>query len=359
MISLEHLFQCWDKFKRGKHKRKDIQCFERDLEDHIFQLHHDLKTSQYKHQRYEHFRVTDPKSRSISKATVRDRLVHHIVYEVLTELFDNSFIYHSLSCRKNKGIHFGITHLNRMIRKVSNNGSKPCYALKMDIKRFFDTVDHEILKKLLREKVQDVQVLQIIDTIIDGFSKHPVKKVGIPLGNVTSQLFSNVYLHKLDHFIKHTLREKSYLRYCDDFIILSNDRSYLMWLVISIQEFLKSTLRLDLHPNKVFVRKLNHGIDFIGYVLFPRHTLLRSRTKQRMKNRLQKTHEDYLEGNTEAITADQQLQSYLGILSHADEHTLSIILKNAYWVRSQTPLRQKKTKPAAPALKTKRTMAKL
>lgn len=128
MISLEHLFYCWNNFKRGKHKRKDIQIFERHLEDHIFELHEELKTLRYQHLQYENFPITDPKQRLISKATVRDRLVHHTVYEVLTKIFDTSFIFHSLSTRKDKGIHFGVTHLHRMTRKVSANGTKPCYA---------------------------------------------------------------------------------------------------------------------------------------------------------------------------------------------------------------------------------------
>lgn len=155
MISLEHLFQCWNDFKRGKHKRKDIQYFERDLEDNIFLLHEELKTQQYEHLTYEHFRVTDPKQRFISKAIVRDRLVHHMVFNELTAIFDNQFIHLSLSCRKGKGIHFGILHLQRMIKMISYNGTKPCYALKMDIKRFFDTIDHKILKTLIRKRVYD------------------------------------------------------------------------------------------------------------------------------------------------------------------------------------------------------------
>lgn len=333
MISLEHLFQCWDNFKRGKHKRKDIQIFERDLEDNVFQLHDDLKTMQYCHHHYEHFHVTDPKRRCISKANVRDRLLHHAVHNTLTTIFDKQFIYYSLASRTKKGIHFGVQHLQRMSNKVNANGTRPCFALKMDIKRFFDTVDHEILKTLLRRRVQDAHLLKIIDTIIDSFTKPHENKIGIPLGNVTSQLFANIYLHELDDFIKRTLREKFYLRYCDDFIILSNNENHLRSLIVLIQEFLKANLRLELHPNKVFIRKLNQGIDFIGYILFSNHVLLRTHTKQRMKKRLKKTQELYLDGVLDSTTMDQQLQSYLGILSHANEHTLSTALKNAYWVR--------------------------
>jgi hypothetical protein len=151
---------------------------------------------------------------------------------------------------------------------------------------------------------------------------------------VTSQLFANVYLHELDSFVKHRLKEKYYLRYCDDFIILSNEKIRLEALIHSIREFLAKKLRLELHPKKVIIRKLQHGIDFVGYVLFEKHVLMRTRSKQRMKRRLKEGYEKYLIGAVDAAPMDQRLQSYLGILSHANQHTLSQAIKNAYWVRS-------------------------
>lgn len=335
MTSLDHIFQCWDQFKRGKRKRKDVQSFERYLEDHIFQLQQELATLQYQHGSYEQFYVTDPKQRHISKASVRDRLVHQVVYDSLTHFFDKKFIFHSLSCRLEKGIHVGVTQLQQMIRKMSKNGNLPCYALKMDIRRFFDTVDHQILKALLKKSIQDEAVLKLTDMIIDSFRVEKDMTTGIPLGNVTSQLFANVYLHELDIFIKQTLREKYYLRYCDDFIILSNNESHLKSLIHSIEAFLSEKLRLELHPRKVTIRKLNNGIDFVGYVIFEKHTLARTKTKQRMKKRLKEGYENCLIGKLDPASMDQKLQSYLGLLSHANEYTLSQVLKNAYWLRTQ------------------------
>jgi retron-type reverse transcriptase len=338
MTSLVHIFECWDDFSRGKRKRKDIQYFERNLEDNIFQLQHDLATYQYTHDVYEHFYVSDPKQRRISKASVKDRLVHQIVYHVLNTIFDSKFIFHSLSSRIGKGTHIGVTLLRRMIRKVSANENKPCYALKMDIKRFFDTVNHLILKTLIRKHITDRYALQIIDTIIDSFKVNdgPSGPSRIPLGNATSQLFANIYLHELDDFIKQELREHFYLRYCDDFIILSNDDNHLKFLITSIKKFLIQNLQLELHPKKLIIRKLNQGIDFVGYILFFRHTLVRTRTKQRMKKRLENSYETYLKGEMDDVSLDQRLQSYLGILSHANQHALSQAMKNSFWVRSQT-----------------------
>lgn len=333
MTSLEHLFQSWEYFKRGKHKRKDVQLFGRHLEDNIFQIQEDLSTLRYRHDCYKQFFVTDPKQRLISKASIKDRLVHQVVYGSLNEIMDKKFIYHSLSCRLGKGTRVGVTLLQSMIRKVSGNGTRHCYGLKMDIKRFFDSIDHLILKHLLRGYIQDDKVLKITDTIIDSFSSTSKGK-GIPLGNVTSQLFANIYLHELDHYIKHTLHERYYLRYCDDFIILSNDECHLRCLITHIGEFLIKNLKLELHPKKVVLRKLSKGIDFIGYVFFAHHILMRTRTKQRMISRLEKSCNALLEGRIEAVTMDQQLQSYLGILSHTNQHNLSQAIKNAYWVRN-------------------------
>jgi hypothetical protein len=223
-----------------------------------------------------------------------------------------------------------------MIRKISVNGKQPCYALKMDIKRFFDTVNHQILKTLIRKNIVDEKALTIIDTIINSFKVNSgaFGDVGIPLGNATSQLFANIYLHELDDFIKQKLGERYYLRYCDDFIILSNNENHLKSLIDLIQKFLTNHLRLELHPKKLILRKLNQGIDFVGYILFSHHTLVRTRTKQRMKARLNLAYETYLQGKMDSACFDQRLQSYLGILSHANQHLLSETIKNAYWART-------------------------
>lgn len=333
MTTLNHLFLSWDQFKRGKRKRKDIQFFERYLEDNIFQLQLDLITLQYQHDPYSHFYVSDPKQRHISKASVKDRLVHQMVYTILTNVFDKKFIFHSLSSRLGKGTHVGISELCKMSRKASRNGYRACYGLKMDVRRFFDTVNHNILKVLIRKNIQDPKVLHIIDVIIDSFEIHKGLAVGIPLGNVTSQLFANIYLHELDDFVKQSLREPYYLRYCDDFLILSRDESHLQSLIPTIRGFLTKTLKLELHPKKVIIRKLIQGIDFVGYVIFPHHRLVRTRTKQRMKKRLSEAYEDFLNGLIDGNQMDQKLQSYLGILSHANQHNLAQAIKNAYWIR--------------------------
>ena len=336
MVSIENLFIAWDYFKRGKCKRKDIQYFERFLEDFIFDLHKDLVSFQYRHSTYEHFYVFDPKERYISKACVRDRLVHQMLYSTLTDVFDKTFIFHSFSCRLGKGTHTGLQQLQKILRKVSLNGHRDCFALKMDIRRFFDSVDHQILKRLIKKRVKDEKVVKLVDMVIDSFAvqREDARAVGLPLGNVTSQLFANIYLHELDVFVKHRLRQKYYLRYCDDFVLVSHEKCSLTSAIDPIQRFLKEELLLELHPKKVILKKLHQGIDFLGYILFLNHRLLRTRTKQRMQRRLKQNYSKYLDGKIEKTRIDQCLQSYLGILSHANQYELGTALKNAYWVRS-------------------------
>ena len=324
---------CWKQFRRGKRKRTDVQVFERNLEDHIFELQEVLQQETYKHQRYWKFYVFDPKERHISKAHIRDRLVHHMVYNILSTLYDPQFIFHSFACRKDKGTHLGITHLNHMLRQVSQSNKHPCYALKMDVRRFFDTVSHSVLKRLLKKRVKDPKILNIINIIIDSFQV--TEKRGLPLGNVTSQMFSNIYLHELDQFIKHQLKEPYYLRYCDDWGLISSDKSYLESLIPLIAQFLETKLQLELHPKKVILRKWSSGIDFLGYVSFPYYKIMRTSSRRRMYSRLEKTYQHYIEGEITETTMDQSLQSYLGMLKYTNQKNLSITLKNVYWGREK------------------------
>ncbi|MHA7877471.1 MAG: reverse transcriptase domain-containing protein [Bacteroidota bacterium] len=335
MVTIENMLRAWRQFRKGKQRRKDIQYFERYLEDFIFQLHQDLITLNYQHGPYQHFYVFDPQKRYISKACVRDRLVHQMLYTTLSTIFDKTFFYHSFSCRIGKGTHAGVRQLHKSIRQVSRNGTQACFALKMDIQRFFDSVDHIILKECLRKRVQDRRVLYIADCIIDSFTSQSdqERNIGLPLGNVTSQLFANVYLHALDCYVKHTLRQAYYLRYCDDFIIVAHDKAQLIAVIEPIRSFLAKTLRLTLHPKKIILSNMRQGIDFLGYILFPHHQLLRTRTKRRMKRRLKEKYAAYLQQKIDATHMDQCLQSYLGILSHANAYELTQSLKNAYWVR--------------------------
>lgn len=307
-MSVGSLFTAWEVFRRGKRSRPDIQAYERHLEENIFNLHDELTLGSYRHYRYMPFTICDPKQRQIHKATVQDRLVHQAVVTAIEPLFERQFIYDSYSCRLNKGTHAAVTRLQRFLRSASNNNTRTVYALKCDIKQFFASVDHGILIELIEAKIDCPQTLRLIKEIIGSFNSDTGK--GIPLGNITSQLFANVYLHELDWFVKHKLRKKHYLRYCDDFIILGHDRGELLAMVEDIRRFLNTRLRLTLHPQKVSVHSWNQGIDFLGYVLTPHATVLRHKTKMRMLKRVE----------------EANLTSYLSLFSHANAYELSQIL---------------------------------
>lgn len=324
LISIENIFQAWKEFRRGKRNKKDVQIFERKLEDNLFNLHQKLKSKIYRHGTYSEFYVNDPKRRNIHKAKVEDRIVHHLLYKFLYQIFDRTFTFDSYSCRLEKGTHRAIKRLEKFTGTVSKNYSRDCWALKLDIKKFFESVDHDILKDLIRRKVFDRDMLLLINKVINSFcSCHsgldPESKncKGIPLGNLTSQVFANIYLNKLDQFVKHKLKVKYYLRYADDFVILSPNRTHLSQYVDAIEQFLKDSLKLELHPKKIIIRKLSWGVDFCGYIVLPHYILPRTKTKRRIFKKVLK-----------AQISNQSLQSYLGYFSHAHSFNLTQNLKN-------------------------------
>lgn len=320
LITIENLFQAWDEFKKEKRSKKDVQTFEFHLEDNLFELYKSLKNKTYRHGNYKDFYVSDPKRRHIHKSNVTDRVLHHLLYKYLYELFDKQFIFDSYSCRKSKGTHKAVKRLERMVGIVSKNYTKGCWSIKCDIKQFFASIDHDILKKLLSKKIKDEGINWLLGNVIDSFHADAREGKGIPLGNLTSQIFANIYLNELDQFIKHKLKIKYYLRYADDFLILKTDIRNNDVYLQSVQEFLKDNLKLELHPKKINIRELRWGIDFCGYIVLPRYILPRTKTKRRI---LKKTKQ-----NVEY----QAMQSYLGYISHASSFNLSKRLKNQLWL---------------------------
>jgi len=334
IISLENLFLAWDKFKSDKQKRQDVRKFEWQLEENIFKLHRDLKYKRYKHGEYVSFYIQDPKQRHIHKATVRDRILHHAVFAALSPIFEPTFIPNSFSCRIGKGTHRGIDILEKILKQVSGNAFKRCFVLKCDIKKFFETIDHRILLDIVRKRVKDDDALRLLEEIIESFSsKYSTlfQRKGLPIGNLTSQLFANIYLNEFDQFVKHHLKIKNYIRYTDDFVIIAGARLYLKNIIAPIHFFFKKKLALELHPKKITIRKFHQGIDFLGYILLPHYRLLRAKTKQRIFRKLEKRVREYKNETINKQTLEQSLQSYLGVLSHANTYKLGQKMKNQFW----------------------------
>lgn len=308
IISCENLLLAWKEFLKNKKNKKDIQEFQYRLADNILILHNDLKNKTYTHGGYHAFNISDPKPRNIHKASVRDRLLHHAVYRILYFFFDQIFIADSYSCRIRKGTHKALKRFNALGYKASNNHTKTVWVLKCDIRKFFASIDQKILLEILTAHIPDTDILWLLKQVIHSFETRP--GTGLPLGNLTSQLLVNIYMNEFDQFAKHKLKAKYYIRYADDFVIFSQDKKWLENLIPSIQIFLWTRLRLELHPHKISIRTLASGIDFLGWVHFPDHRVLRTPTKRRMFKRITEHH------------TPETLQSYLGLLGYGNTYKL-------------------------------------
>lgn len=305
IISTNNLLAAWQEFRRGKRKKKDVQHFELNLTDNILLLHYDLATKNYWHGPYKGFYVSDPKPRHIHKASVRDRVVHHAIYRQLYPFFDKTFISESFSCRNNKGTHRAMQRFRQFAWKASKNHTRTCWVLKCDVKKFFASINQAILMGILDIYIPDQDVQWLLTQIITSFHSIELGR-GLPLGNLTSQLLVNVYMNEFDRYIKHRLRARYYIRYADDFVLLSSDREWLLDQIPKIQITLKILLNLELHPRKVSVSTLASGIDFLGWIHFIDHRILRTATKRRMMKRLSNN------------PSTQVLQSYLGLMKYGN-----------------------------------------
>ncbi len=316
IVSVENLIAAWKEFLPGKRNKRDVQFFARDLMHNIIQLHDCLVNMTYAHEGYESFNISDPKPRHIHKASVRDRLLHHAIYRQLYPFFDRKFIADSYSCRANKGTHKANERFTRLARQVSKNNTKACWVLQCDIKKFFASIGQITLIGILEQYIPDKQIMWLMKNVIRSFSLEYGK--GLPLGNLTSQLFVNVYMNEFDRYVKHNLKARHYIRYADDFIILSHDKETLEILIPSITEYLSDILKLSLHPQKVHIRTLGSGVDFLGWVHFADHRILRTATRHRMLKRI-----------TQHPT-NETVQSYLGLLKHGNAYGIQKELMNYY-----------------------------
>lgn len=311
IISIENLLEAWKEFVNGKKNRKDVQEFQRDLMTNIISLHSELKNKTYAHSPYEAFNISDPKPRNIHKATVRDRLLHHAIYRILYPYFDKKFIHDSYSCRNMKGVHKALEQFKLYSHKASKNHRKTVWVLKCDIKKFFASIDHEILIRILDREIEDKDIVCLLREIINSF--HSTEEgMGLPLGNLTSQLLVNIYMNEFDQFVKHKIKAKYYIRYADDFLIMSTDRGCLLKTLNQFNNFLTTSLKLSLHPKKIFIKTFASGVDFLGWVHFPDHRVIRTTTKGRMLKRLK------------VNRSEATLQSYKGLLSHGNTHKLIV-----------------------------------
>lgn len=310
IISLENLIAAWREFKIGKRSKKDVIEFGDRVEEHLVALAFDLKAGRYRHGQYTRFTVHDPKRREISKAPVRDRILHHAICRVIGPVFDRGFIFDSYANRIGKGTLVANDRFDAFIQKCSRNGKRDAFVLKADVRKYFDSIDHEILLNTLSRRIHCERTLGLLHLVISSFEVYPGK--GIPLGNLTSQLFSNVYLDVFDQFVKRELRVKYYIRYADDFVALSDDLEHVRKIRSQMDAFLSGHLILSFHPEKTFIIRFAGGMDFLGQVHFRFHRVLRVKTKKRSIRNISPRNES----------------SYIGLMRYSRSHGLERRLRD-------------------------------
>jgi len=301
IISLKNLLLAYKKAKKGKAKKDYVNKFEENLAYNIKILHEDLKNESYRPKPLVTFILRDPKTRRISKSIFRDRIVHHAIVGIVEPFFDKTFIYDSCANRIGKGTLFALKRLEVFQRKVTSNLSRESFCLKADIKHYFQELDRNILLRIIRKKIGCEKTLRLIELIIYNFEG----KKGMPLGNLTSQFFANVYLNELDYFVKHELKAKYYIRYVDDFVILHSSKKQLKRWKQEIDLFLKENLKLELHPDKSRIISLSKGIGFLGFRNFYHFRLLRNRNIIKIESKIK-------EFNKKLIDLDKFLEIWKG-----------------------------------------------
>jgi len=271
IYSTDNLYLAYDKARSGKGKTYGVIHFEKDLENNILHIQEELKDETYIISEYDVFTIYDPKVRQIYRLPFRDRIVQHAIMNILENIWISVFISHTYSCIKGKGIHGALKHIKRDLKNIDDTK----YCLKMDIKKFYPSIDHDILKIIIRKKIKDNKLLKLLDGIIDSAP-------GVPIGNYLSQFLANLYLSYFDHWLKEIKRVKYYYRYADDLVILADNKEGLHQLQKDIQAYLSENLNLELKRNyQVFPIK-SRGIDFIGYVFYHSHIMLRKRIKKNL-----------------------------------------------------------------------------
>ncbi len=363
------LFQAYYDARSNKRNTLNALNFEMDYEHDLFKLHNEIINGTYKIKPSICFINYKPVQREIFAADFRDRVVHHLVYNYIAPIFDKTFINDSYSCRKGKGTHYGIKRVNKFIRSCSQNYHKNCYILKLDVKGYFMSIHRALLFKMVKATLLQYQnktdfdwklVLALLEQIIfndptknyilkgnkkDWAGLPPSKSlfysedgIGLPIGNLTSQLFSNIYFNQFDHFVKRDLGIKYYGRYVDDFILIHQDKNYLKWMISKIETYLIDELHLILHPKKIYLQHFSKGVSFLGAVIKPHRMYIASRAKNNFYKAIKAQNSiviDHKPSIAEQKDFISKMNSYLGIMCHYKSYNMrkKMLFKNlsAWW----------------------------
>ncbi len=329
IIDFENLLASAYRARRGKRYRRDVAAFHFDLEPELLTLREELATRTYQPGAYRAFYINDPKRRLISAAPYRDRVVHHALCRIIEPIFERGFVHDSYANRVGKGTHAALDRATHFARRYR-------YALKCDIEKYFPTIDHAILLDRIARKIKCRDTLWLIDRIVansnpqeevaryfpgDDLFTPGERRRGIPIGNLTSQFFANVYLDGLDHFIQESLGQPAYVRFADDFAIFAERREALRSLLPELQDYLDG-LRLRLHPAKCHIVPVRDGVPFLGWQVFPDHRRLRRRTGVRFQRKLRELTRGHATGRIPLDRVRASVMSWIGHLKHGDTHGL-------------------------------------
>lgn len=318
VAAFENFYRAFRDASRGKRDHPEVQWFEYHLEDRLWEIKQELEAERYVWGSYRHFWIYDPKKRLIKAAPFRDRIVHHALHNVLEPLWERSYIRDTYACLRERGTLAAVARYEEFVRQLGAKG----YVLQCDISQYFASVDHGVLKALLRRKIRDEKLLRLLDSVVDTGDEGNGK--GMPIGNLTSQLFANLYLDPFDHFVKEGLGRRHYVRYMDDFVILAEAKSELWGILEKIKGFLAARLKLHLNPLRTAVIPVERGVDFLGYVIFPHgYKRIRRRNVVNFRRRLTRLEAEHVKGATPFVHARQSIASWLGLAKHTSAFQLS------------------------------------
>lgn len=325
ICAFENLLKAAQQAQKGKRTQTNVARFNFHLERELLKLQRELTQKTWQPGPYTSFYIYEPKRRLISAAPYRDRVVHHALCNLIEPIFERGFIRDSYANRKDKGTHRAVARCTEFCRQRR-------YVLKGDIRKYFPAIDHQILYRLISRKIKDPDALWLIGRIIDSanpqepmheyfpgddlFTPHQ-RRQGIPIGNLTSQFFANIYLDGFDHFVKRQLQCACYIRYVDDFVIFSDDKDHLHQVRGQVEEYLEG-LRLRLHQHKCQVFPVTQGIPFLGYRIFPTHRRLKRENARRFEQRLRRLSAGYARHQLSLPQVGQSIQSWIAHAAHAD-----------------------------------------
>lgn len=351
ICSFENLYQAYLEARKNKRYRHEVLRFSANLEENLLQLQRELLDGTYQIGEYHKFIISEPKKRLIMALQFRDRVVQWAVYRQLNPIFDKQYISDSFACRKGKGTHKALDRLGYWLKQTHRKPGE-WYCLKMDITKYFYRVDHETLIQILRRKIKDKDVLRLLEGIVNSeqeafglpldadIAQSPegerLTECGMPIGNLTSQMFANLYLNELDQFVKHELREHYYIRYMDDMLILGDSKKHLQETLRRIEEFLGTRLKLTLN-RKTSIRPVRCGIEFVGFRVWPTHRKLRKSSAKKLKRGLARIQKAYAAGKITFEDAKPSIMSYFGVFRHFDSHNLATKVSETFVLQRASP----------------------